>query len=110
MTLKELNTYMREQRIPLALSQRDAVESLGLEVEYYASETLPPTRDDILLTSEPVAGEVLLQLHRAHSRTLLIAYETTSGDFVNICKLHLMGLFGTIPDFLYVTKVKGETK
>jgi len=112
MTLKELNTYMRDERIGLVPSQQTAIEELGIEVEQEMFGTIPSARADILLTTAPAAGEVLMQLRKEgyYSCSALFNYICTNGLTVRICDYHLERLFGGIPDFLYVTKVEGASE
>lgn len=112
MNLKELNTYMRTNSTALLPSQQTALEALGIEVEYELFGPIPQARTDILLTSEPVEGEVLMELRRSlDSYFSLTCYDAVQSSTVcvNICTEHLVRLFGEIPDSLYVTKVEGAS-
>lgn len=114
MNLKELNTYMRTEAVGLVPSQQTALEALGIEVEYERFGPIPQARTDILLTSEPVEGEVLMRLRRnqTFSSLSLPCYDAVQSSIVcvNICTAHLVRLFGEIPDSLYVTKVEGTSE
>lgn len=113
MNLKELNTYMRTEAIGLVQSQQDALEALGIEVEYEWFGPIPQARTDILLTSEPVEGKVLMELHKnLDSYFSLPCYDAVQSPTVrvNICADHLVRLFGEIPNSLYVTKVEGASE
>lgn len=115
MNLKELNTYMRTNSTALLPSQQTALEALGIEVEYELFGHIPQARTDILLTSEPVEGEVLMEIHKKVTLTScfsLTCYDAVQSSTVcvNICTEHLVRLFGEIPNSLYVTKVEGASE
>lgn len=113
MNLKELNTYMRTSSTALLPSQQTALEALEIAVEYEWFGPIPQARTDILLTSEPVEGKVLIELHKSlDSYFSLTRYDAVQSSTVcvNICTEHLVRLFGEIPNSLYVTKVEGASE
>lgn len=113
MNLKELNTYMRTNSTALLPSQQIALEALGIAVEYEWFGPIPQARTDILLTSEPVEGKVLMELHKnLDSYFSLTCYDAVQSPTVrvNICTAHPVRLFGEIPNSLYVTKKETQNE
>jgi len=122
MTLKELSDIMQERGASLVISQEEALKCVGVScVKYtfnhygvhslYAEFRSPAPLTNVHLTTEPIAGKLLLTGKWKKTWGVFELYELTNGETVDICSRMLDALFGNPkPEFLYLTKVEGEAK
>lgn len=111
MDLKELSAVMQEHGASLVPSQEEALRYAGVDYLWYGYPDLrsPTPRTDVHLTTEPMAGELLLTGKWKETWNVFEVYKLSNGETVFICSRMLNVLFGSRkPEFLYLTK--GETK
>lgn len=116
MTLKELSDTMQKQGASLVISQEEALKCVGVScVKYtfnhYVEFRSPAPLTNVHLTTEPMAGKLLLTGKWKKTWGMFELYELSFGETVDICSRMLDALFGNRkPEFLYLTKVEGEAK
>jgi len=116
MTLKELSDTMQKQGASLVYSQEEALRCVGVKCVVYDSDVdaefrSPAPLTNVHLTTEPIAGELLLTGKWKETWNMFELYKLTDGETVNICSLMLDALFGNRkPEFLYLTKVEGASE